>query len=488
MSLSAVRRAGLGALAGALAAGAAAWLAVASGQAAPFVVLVIVAIAVVGLWLGAAPAIAAYAVAGVIMIIGLVPAEGRVVATADLVRFAAFAVGSPIVILLAARVEGFSRSSRRATDATASVEQLASDERRASDATRLELHAALGQVERERTRLGEVADAIPEPLIVYDAEGQGTYANRAALRTFGRSFYERPIDDWGREADPRDEQGAALPREEWPQLRARREAFRLRLQVRLPMTARDLLIDVEGTPLPDGGCVLLLRDVGKEVDERRRLSRFASFVAHELRNPLAVAKARIELANRDASRISRSVSHGERALESVDAAIGILERLELFSRAEAGRLEAGAEPFDLHAATDASIERLRARGSDREVQLTAIGEPTVSGDRPLTEQAITNLLINADRYSEPERPIEIEIDTRGAPILRVRDAGPGISDDIAEVIFRDRVSSGRGLGIGLFLVSAAMQAQGGMVQLEERRPRASFVLQWPPAALTDNGP
>ena len=487
MSLSAVGRAGLGALAGALAAGAAAWLAVASGQAAPFVILVIVAIAIVGLWLGAAPAIAAYAVAGVIMVIGLVPAEGRVVSTADMVRFAAFAVGSPIVILLAARVEGLSRSSRRATDATKSVEQLASDERRASDATRLELHAALGQVERERTRLGEVADAIPEPLIVYDAEGQGTYANRAALRTFGRSFHERPIDDWGREAEPRDEQGAPLPREEWPQLRARREAFSLRLQVRLPMTARDLLIDVEGTPLPDGGCVLLLRDVGKEVDERRRLSRFASFVAHELRNPLAVAKARIELANRDASRTSRSVSHGERALESVDAAIGILERLELFSRAEAGRLEASAEPFDLRAATDASIERLRARGSDREVQLTTIGEPTVSGDRSLTEQAITNLLINADRYSEPERPIEIEIDTRGAPILRVRDAGPGISDDIAEVIFRDRVSSGRGLGIGLFLVSAAMQAQGGSVHLEERRPRASFVLQWPSATLADKG-
>ena len=487
MSLSAVGRAGLGALAGALAAGAAAWLAVASGQAAPIVILVIVAIAIVGLWLGAAPAIAAYAVAGVIMVIGLVPAEGRVVSTADMVRFAAFAVGSPIVILLAARVEGLSRSSRRATDATKSVEQLASDERRASDATRLELHAALGQVERERTRLGEVADAIPEPLIVYDAEGQGTYANRAALRTFGRSFHERPIDDWGREAEPRDEQGAPLPREEWPQLRARREAFSLRLQVRLPMTARDLLIDVEGTPLPDGGCVLLLRDVGKEVDERRRLSRFASFVAHELRNPLAVAKARIELANRDASRTSRSVSHGERALESVDAAIGILERLELFSRAEAGRLEASAEPFDLRAATDASIERLRARGSDREVQLTTIGEPTVSGDRSLTEQAITNLLINADRYSEPERPIEIEIDTRGAPILRVRDAGPGISDDIAEVIFRDRVSSGRGLGIGLFLVSAAMQAQGGSVHLEERRPRASFVLQWPSATLADKG-
>ncbi|HET6746200.1 MAG TPA: PAS domain-containing sensor histidine kinase [Candidatus Limnocylindria bacterium] len=487
MSVSAVLRVALGALAGGLAAGGAAWLGAASGQSGPFVVLVVVVIALVGLWLGAAPAVAAYVMAGVIMFIGSIPAEGRTIATADLVRLATFSIGSPIVILLAARMEGLARDSRRATRATASVEQLASDERQAAAATRQELHEALELVERERTRLGEVAEAIPEPLIVYDAEGRGSYGNRAALRTFGRSFFDRPIDEWGREAEPRDEQGEPLPGEEWPQLRARREAFSRRLLVRLPMTGRDLLIDVEGTPLPGGGCVLLLRDVGKEVDERRRLSRFASFVAHELRNPLAVAKARIELANRDASRTSRAVSHGERALESVDAAIGILERLELFSRAEAGRLEASSETFDLRAASDASIERLRARGSDREVRVTANGDATVNGDRPLTEQAITNLLINADRYSSPERPIEIEIDTRDTPMLRVRDAGPGIPDDIAEVIFRDRVSSGRGLGIGLFLVRAAMQAQGGSVQLEQRRPRAAFVLRWPLAASTGNG-
>jgi signal transduction histidine kinase len=252
------------------------------------------------------------------------------------------------------------------------------------------------------------------------------------------------------------------------------------------MSGRDLLVDVEGTPLPDGGCVLLLRDVGKEVDERRRLSRFASFVAHELRNPLAVAKARIELANRGQATRGR-VDHGARALESVDAAIGILERLEMFSRAEAGRLEAGQEPFDLRAAVDAAVERLRAQGSEREVRVAARGEPVVLGDRGLTEQAITNLLTNADRYSLPDAPVEIEIDGRDAPLLRVRDAGPGIPDEVAEALFRERVSSGRGLGLGLFLVNAAMRAQGGSVRLEERRPRAAFVLAWPPGAAVANG-
>ena len=132
------------------------------------------------------------------------------------------------------------------------------------------------------------------------------------------------------------------------------------------MSGRDVIADTEGTPIPGGGAVLLLRDIGKEEDERRRLSRFASFVAHELRNPLAVAKARIELAQRDPGVPTRAAGHGLRALESVDAAIGILERLELYSRADSGTMSRRVrEAFDLAPALGAAIERLRTRGSEQ---------------------------------------------------------------------------------------------------------------------------
>ena len=462
------------------------WLASSTAQSTPYVVLVVLVITLIGLSLGAIPALCAYVVAGVILLVASLPPPGQVMDEPDVVRLMVFAFGSPVVIVLGLRSEWQQRADRAAQAASGAAEERANQARQVADAARQEARDALQQVERERARLVEVAQAIPEPLIVYGPEGLGTFANGAALRVFGRSFFDRPLDEWGRMAEPRDEQGKPLARDEWPQLRARTAPLRRRVLVRLPMSGRDLLVDVEGTPLPDGGAVLLLRDVGKEVDERRRLSRFASFVAHELRNPLAVAKARIELANRGRDG-GRSVDHGARALESVDAAIGILERLELFSRAEAGRLDAAQEPFDLREAVDAAVERLRAQGSDREVPVTVRGEPVVIGDRGLTEQAITNLLTNADRYSQPDAPVEIEIDGRNAPRLRVRDAGPGIPDEVADVLFLERVGSGRGLGLGLFLVNAAMQAQGGSVRLEERRPRASFVLAWPRAAATGDG-
>ena len=389
--------------------------------------------------------------------------------------------GAPALVYLVSRAETARAEAAAALAASRAAEQHLEAERRRIEASGELLEQAHAEAERERARLEEVAEAIPEPLIVYDDELRGTYGNRAALRLFGRSFVERPIDEWGRSTEPRDEHGQRLDPDEWPQIVAQRESVRRRLILRIPMSGRDVLVDVEGTPIPGGGAVLLLRDVGKEEDERRRLSRFASFVAHELRNPLAVAKARIELAQRDPNLPPRARNHSRRALESVDAAIGILERLELYSRADTGNVEATREPFELAPALGSAIERLRTRGSEREVLVVLAPGVSVVGDRPLTEQAITNLLTNADRYSTPGAPIHIEVEDGEMVTLRVRDEGPGVSDEVAARLFRDRVAVGRGLGLGLYLVHASMQAMGGSVHLEQRRPHATFALRWPAA-------
>ncbi|HEX2766946.1 MAG TPA: HAMP domain-containing sensor histidine kinase [Candidatus Limnocylindria bacterium] len=454
-----------------------------TGDRIPFTVLLVLSIALVGLLLGAKAALWAYVAGSTVMLVdAALPVAREQYDPTDLVRLLALVFGSPLIVLLVRRGEVARQMASEALAASHAAEEAAKAERIRLERTRHELDVALVEVERERARLEEVAEAIPEPLIVYDPELRGTYGNRAALRLFGRAFVERPIDEWGRFAEPRDERNRPLDPAEWPQRLAQAGPIRLRLILRVPLSGRDVLVDVEGTPIPGGGAVLLLRDVGKEEDMRRRLSRFAAFVAHELRNPLAVAKARIELAQRDPDLPSRAAGHAQRAHESVDAAIGILERLELYSRADSGRVEALREPFDLAPAIASAIERLRARGSERDVEVSISSRIRVIGDRPLTEQAITNLLTNADRYANPGTPIHVEV-TDGDPVaLRVRDEGPGIADEVADVLFHDRVGGSRGLGLGLYLVNATMNAMGGSVQLEQRRPGAVFTLRWPRAA------
>ena len=471
----------LGAVIGVASALLAVLLADAASVVTPLTVIPVLAVALVGLGLGSRSALMAYGAAGlVIILLAILPAHDAPIGGVDAIQLASFVIGAPFIVLLALAADRRRWEVVRARDASDIAERQALRQTAVAEGARSQLNTALQAAERERLRLAEVAEAIPEPLIVYDGEPRGTYGNRAALRLFGRSFFDRSLEEWAHTAEPRDERGEPLPRELWPQVGAQSAQVRQRIIVRLPMSGRDALIDVEGTPIPGGGCVLLLRDVGKEEDEHRRLSRFASFVAHELRNPLAVAKARIELAQRDPALPRRAASHAMRALESVQAAIGILERLELYSRADAGGVEAERKPFDVGAAIDAAIERLRARGSEREVRCRLPGGRIMAlGDRPLAEQAIANLLTNADRYSADGLGIDIEVVNGDPVVLRVADGGPGIADDLAERLFRDRLAVGRGLGLGLYLVHATMNAQGGSVQLEERRPRAVFALRWP---------
>src|SRR5687768_10665617 len=459
------RRAVVGAAVGAATALVGAWLAGIDARDLPYTVVLVLAIALVGLVLGAGAAAWAWFAGLIVLGIVLVTSAEAPYTSTDVVRLATFLIGSPVIVLLVRRTEVAREVAVEALEASRRAEDEAAGERQRLVDARHQADDALSAAERERARLEEVAESIPEPLIVYDDEPRGTYGNRAALRLFGRSFVERPLDEWGRATEPRDERGKPLERDEWPQVRAQRETFRRRLTLRIPMSGRDVIADTEGTPIPGGGAVLLLRDIGKEEDERRRLSRFASFVAHELRNPLAVAKARIELAQRDPALPARAGGHSSRALESVDAAIGILERLEPDARADTGSLEARREAFELGPSLSAAIERLRARGSSRHVRVVAPEGIAVLGDRHLSEQAITNLLTNADRYSMPGGAIHVEVRDGEEVILRVRDEGPGIKDDVARRLFQDRVSAGRGLGLGLFLVQATMAAMGGSVQL-----------------------
>jgi signal transduction histidine kinase len=474
------RHAIVGAVVGAATALLGSWLAGSDARALPYTVVLVLAIAMIGLVLGAVAAAWAW-IAGIVVLAIILVSSGLhpQPVTTDVIRLATFLLGSPIVVLLVRRLEVSREQAAAALAASRASRAELSAERERLVQARTEVDAALVAAERERARLEEVAEAIPEPLVVYDDQLQGTYGNRAALRLFGRSFVERPLAEWGRSTEPRDEHGAPLPQDEWPQVVAQSAAIRRRLTLRVPMSGRDVLVDVEGTPIPGGGAVLLLRDVGKEEAERRRLSRFASFVAHELRNPLAVAKARIELARRDPNLPERAAGHGARALESVDAAIGILERLELYSRADSGSIDATRDRFDLAPAVGAAIERLRTRGSERQVMVSLGPGISVRGDRPLSEQAITNLLTNADRYSTPGAPIHVEVTDGEQVCLRVRDEGPGIADDVADRLFHDRVAAGRGLGLGLYLVHATMSAMGGSVVIEQRRPAAIFALRWP---------
>ena len=110
----------------------------------------------------------------------------------------------------------------------------------------------------------------------------------------------------------------------------------------------------------------------------------------------------------------------------------------------------------------------------------------MNGDRTRLEQVAANLLDNAVKYTPPGGRVEVDVQREGADaILRVRDTGPGIPPDelprIWTRLFRgDSSRAERGLGLGLSLVKAIVEAHGGTVAVESEPGKGStFIVSLP---------
>jgi signal transduction histidine kinase len=103
----------------------------------------------------------------------------------------------------------------------------------------------------------------------------------------------------------------------------------------------------------------------------------------------------------------------------------------------------------------------------------------VSGDRTRLEQVAANLIDNAVKYTPPGGRVDIEVAAEDhSAVLRVRDTGPGIPAHelprIWERLFRgDTSRTERGLGLGLSLVKAVVEAHGGRVSVSSEPGQGS---------------
>ncbi len=90
-------------------------------------------------------------------------------------------------------------------------------------------------------------------------------------------------------------------------------------------------------------------------------------------------------------------------------------------------------------------------------------EMTVHGDRDLLMEAVANLVDNAIKFTPEGGRVEVSLVTvNGEGILRIKDTGPGISEDEREVVLRrfyrsDKMRNTPGVGLGINLVAAIMK-------------------------------
>ncbi len=194
---------------------------------------------------------------------------------------------------------------------------------------------------------------------------------------------------------------------------------------------------------------------------RQQQQRLVADASHELRTPLTSLRVKTEFLQ---SQPDLPTDERQRLLDGSAAELASLSTLvtELVGlAAEGARSDEAPRLVDLAALVDAEAERFRAStGRPVEISTTAGMIET----RPMqVTRALSNLLVNADKYTPAGRAIEIR---QSGNRLEVRDHGPGIPEEDRERVF-DRFYRGAGhqsidgSGLGLAIVDSVARANGG---------------------------
>jgi len=206
-------------------------------------------------------------------------------------------------------------------------------------------------------------------------------------------------------------------------------------------------------------------------------------IAHDLRTPIARARAKLEEAL--ASTPETSTPEGgalraavEQGIADLDNISRIFQALLRIAEAEAGARRAAFATFDLPQVLSDAAEIYEATAEARGLNLTTDLPERLElvGDRDLLLQAVANLLDNAIKFTPPGGTVQLA--ARADPPwveVSVTDDGPGLAPEdrarAGERFFRADQSRGTpGSGLGLSLVRAVAHLHAGDLRLEDAKP------------------
>ena len=210
-------------------------------------------------------------------------------------------------------------------------------------------------------------------------------------------------------------------------------------------------------------------------------------IAHDLRTPIARARAKLEEALANAGRPATPEGAAlraavERGIADLDGIARIFRALLRIAEAEAGARRAAFATFDLVPVLADAGEIYEAAAEARGQRLsTDLPEKLeLSGDRDLLLQAVANLLDNAIKFTPPGGEVRLSAAAVSTPSgsdieVAVEDDGPGMPpadrERAGQRFFRaDKARATPGSGLGLALVQAVASLHAGELVLEEADP------------------
>ena len=209
-------------------------------------------------------------------------------------------------------------------------------------------------------------------------------------------------------------------------------------------------------------------------------------VAHDLRRPLARMRNRIEVTLLEPRKSEEYRKAMEETMIDAKELMRTFNALLEIAQAEAGSYRGEWGEVNLSALLEdlSELYEDQAIEHNRDFRVQIEHSLTVTGNRQLLAQAITNLLDNAFKFTEKGGIIQLEVKCREGKIqVCVSDNGPGIPDDKREKVLHrfvrlETARSTPGNGLGLSLVKAVTDLHKARLLLEDNSPGLRVVINF----------
>lgn len=248
------------------------------------------------------------------------------------------------------------------------------------------------------------------------------------------------------------------------------------------------------------GALVVLNNVTRLRELEKIRTEFVANVSHELKTPITSIKGFVETLSDGAvdqpEDRARFLSIISKQTDRLNAIIDDLLSLSRIER-QTERSQISLQPEPIRPVLESSAQACEIKAANRKVRLRleATGDRQVIANARLLEQAVTNLIDNAIKYSEPEGAVTIGADDDGDyVVIRVADRGTGIAEEHLPRLFERfyRVDGSRsralgGTGLGLAIVKHIVLAHQGEVSVESELGRGStFYLRIPKADVVED--